>query len=200
MRFVHHHYCSGIDQRRRWEQGWMRRFSFRVWGEEGVMKRRRKWTLPDNATQSLLVLVGAHSWHVPFCHGSVCARACVAGCAACVAPAVTSLCAHPPLSAHHSGEECSRILYGFIFQALEATAHLSGWVWRQNLLRRGFRPGWGTARMMGRREGPPSPRGRLLQRGKRKELPVWPLQMWNQQQIGQSFIKSRKSNVHGEVA
>lgn len=30
----------------------------------------------------------------------------------------------------------------------------------------------GTARKMGHREGPPSQRGRLLQQGKRKELPV----------------------------
>lgn len=127
-------------------------------------------------------------------------RLCGGMCRMCGSCCHLSVRSSSPLGAHHSGEECSRILYGFIFQALEATPHLSGWVWRQNLLRRGFRPGWGTARMMGRREGPPSPRGRLLQWGKRKELPVWPLQMWNQQQIGQSFIKRRKSNVCGEVA
>lgn len=53
------------------------------------------------------------------------------------------MCTLPFVLVYNSWEECLRILYGFIFQPWEVKAYLSEWVWRLNLLPRGFRPGWG---------------------------------------------------------
>lgn len=56
-----------------------------------------------------------------------------------------------------------------------------------------------TARMMGHREDPPSQRGRLLQQGKRKELPMWLLDWLDggQARNEPKLCWSHRNSVHG---
>lgn len=55
-----------------------------------------------------------------------------------------------------------------------------------------FSASWLPPRMMGHREDPPSQRGRLLQQGKRKELPMW---LWDWLDGGQARNEPKLTKV-----
>lgn len=179
MRVVHHHYSSGIDQRSGGERKRKRtREDEKIFFFFFLEIKLRNWTFPTILSLPVLILVNMDSNRnclINVClFTAVCMHNHMEGRVVYVARA---MCAHPLLLVYNSREECSCILYGFIFQPLEVKAHLSEWVWRQNLLPHGFRPGWGLRGWWDTGKAHPPRGGRLLQQGKRKELPMWLLQL-----------------------
>lgn len=153
------------------------------------MKLKRNWALWNNALTFWLSFNvseygfkwGPFNWRVPF-WGSVDVQPC------------GEMCAPLLLSVYSSGEECSCILYGFIFQPLEVKAHLSEWVWRQNLVPHGFRPGWGLQGWWDTGKTHP-PRGDVcFSKARGRSSPCGCSTGWmeDKQEMSQSFIKVAK--------